>query len=110
MNTVPRVSGDLDAYRFYIEFALCWTCSECDRHIAASSDIHEDEEDAPYGPWQDRQAREAMKSGWYVQPLMPDGSLVTGPCYCPDCARAKGRKILNQTETSGAAAGAMRRD
>lgn len=89
------ISGDLDAYKFYIEFALCWTCDDCGEHIAASSDIRPGEDDAPYGPWQDRQARQAMSDGWYVQPLTPDGSLITRPCFCPRCAQNRNLTIQN---------------
>lgn len=93
MNSLSPVSGDLEAYKFHIETCLCWTCESCGKYITSSSDILPGEEEAPYGPWQDRQARWAMNEGWYVQPLSSKGALISMNCLCPNCAAGRNLKI-----------------
>jgi hypothetical protein len=88
----PNLSGDLDAYEFYIETALQWLCCDCGEYVECTNDIRENEQDAPYGEWAIRKGREGMKAGWYVPPLTEKGGLIA-ECLCPKCAENRGLVI-----------------
>jgi hypothetical protein len=97
MQTLPKVSGGREAYEFYIEMMLQWRCKECQEFIDAAADIRREEEPgAPHhGPWAARKAQEAMRLGWYVQPLTENGSLVPF-CLCPSCSVRRGLTVKNE--------------
>jgi hypothetical protein len=90
MNVPPQTSGDLAAYEFYIEMMLSWRCRDCETHVECTDDIRADEQEAPYGGWATRKAKEAMAQGWFVKPLTADGSLMWSVCYCPNCTIRRG--------------------
>ena len=96
MRALPRVSGGIDAYEFYVEVMLQFLCVDCGAFIGAASDIRAGEEEAPIGgPWAARHAKEAMRLGWYVHPLTSDGSLVPF-CLCPPCATKSELVVRNE--------------
>jgi hypothetical protein len=96
MRTLSKIAGGLDAYEFYIEFALDWICKECGTCLDAVADATKEEaEEVPYGPWSRRQARKARELGWYVPPLAKNGSLVP-VCLCPACSRKLGFVVADE--------------
>ncbi len=93
MSALLKISGDFDAYEFYIETALHWHCASCAEHLEVTGDVlPEEEEKMPYGSWPVRQGLLGMRRGWYVPPLTKEGSLVL-TALCPDCARKGGFEI-----------------
>jgi hypothetical protein len=90
MASLPLISGGVDAYEFYAEFALQFLCDVCGEHLDTRDKDTDD--DAPFPPWATREGKRGMALGWYVPPLTPDGSLVVR-CLCPACATTQGLRV-----------------
>lgn len=85
-ESIPTVSGDHEAYKFYIWASLHLRCHECGTQVELTQDLAEDENECPEAIWLERRARMAMETGWYVHPLAEDGSLIAF-ALCPQCAK-----------------------
>lgn len=87
MSRSPTVSGDINAYEFYVEMALHFHCADCGERMecpVADTDV-----EAPWPPWATRQGRRGMSAGWWVPPLTENGS-VRLIAYCPSCGEGEG--------------------
>ena len=91
MAEIPKVAGGLDAYEFYIEVMLHFHCVDCGAKLdcpVLGSDIK-----APFPPWSTQAGKCGMESGWYVPPLLPDGSL-NPISFCPNCSSKRDLEVL----------------
>lgn len=87
MGDFPKVAGGVDAYEFYVEQELHFRCEDCDERLECP--VLESDTEAPLPPWATREGRRGMTLGWYVPPLLPDGSLLW-ISFCPRCAQRRG--------------------
>ena len=87
---IPRFSGGLDAYEFYVEIMLYFRCNDCGASLDCP--VTEQDDDAPSGAWMRHHARRAWSLGWYVHPLSADGALTT-IAFCPACSDVGGLTV-----------------
>jgi len=94
-SNIPRYSGSLDAYVYYIQIRPHWRCEKCDALMDGSAEAHEGK--ASFSLWATRQAKLAIKSGWYVPPIPRTAKFVPF-CLCPSCAAMRGL-VINREES-----------
>jgi hypothetical protein len=92
MDGIPKIAGGLDAYEFYVEMWLHFHCMDCGTKMDCP--VLDSDTEAPQPPWATREGKRGMEAGWYVPPLLPDGSL-NPISFCPNCSRKRGLEIPN---------------
>ena len=91
-RNLPKIGGSLDAYEFYVWFALHYHCEDCGAHMECP--VGDEDVTAPEPPWSTREGRRGMALGWYVPPLTSHGSLLP-LSLCPTCAKRLGLRIAS---------------
>jgi hypothetical protein len=87
---IPRFSGGIDAYEFYVWLVLYFCCDGCGASLECP--VTEQDHDAPGGAWMRHHAQRAHSLGWYVHPLSAAGGLIA-TAFCPACSEARGLTV-----------------
>jgi hypothetical protein len=90
MEDIPKIAGGMNAYEFYVEVCLRFLCDDCGADLECP--VLNSDESAPNPPWSTREGKRGMALGWYVPPLLPDGSMRL-LSLCPACAQKRGLSV-----------------